>query len=158
MEYLYIWYCVVIDEIDIAIAVGYRMTDLVLHVGVVICLSWHRVIVVVGDILDWLQGSTSGLWSPWIEARLVVLCRGVVGGGCVHIGQVVRAGVVTVVILALVIPRDHMVRIAIGIVLYWSPSKLLCLTQLPSLSDALESLINTSIWIITNLHTFMNGC
>ena len=60
------WYCVVIDEIDITVAVGYRMTDLLLHVGVVIGLSWHWVVVVVGDILDWLQGRSSRLWSPWV--------------------------------------------------------------------------------------------
>ena len=122
------------------------MTDLLLlQVGVVICLSRHRVVIVVGDILHWLHGRSSRILDPWVKARLVVLGWGVVGGGGVHIGQVVRAGVVTVVILALVIPRDHMVRKAIGIVVNWSSSKLLCFTQLPSLCDALESLIKSSI-------------
>ena len=138
-EYLYIWNCVVV-------AIGYRLTDLLLlHVGIVIGLSRNRVVIVVGDILHWLQRRSSRIWNPWVEARLVVLGWGVVGGGGVHIGQVIRAGVVTVVILALVIPRDHMVRKAIGIVVNWSSSKLLCFTQLPSLCDALESLIKSSI-------------
>ena len=118
---------------------------MLLHVVVVIGLSGYRVIVVVGDILHWLKRRSHRLCGHRVEAGLIVLGWGVVGGGGVHIGQVVRAGVVTVVILALVIPRDHMVRKAIGIVVNWSSSKLLCFTQLPSLCDALESLIKSSI-------------
>ena len=102
-------------------------------------LSWHRVVVIVGDILDRLQGRSNRLGWPGVEAGLIVLGRGVVGGRGVHIGQWGGAGVVTVIVLT--IPRHHMVSKAISIVMNGSPRELLSLTQLPSLCDALESLI-----------------
>ena len=103
-------------------------------------LSWHRVVVIVGDILDRLQGRSNRLGWPGVEAGLIVLGRGVVGGRGVHIGQWGGAGVVTVIVLT--IPRHHMVSKAIiSIVMYGSSCELLSLTQLPSLCDALESLI-----------------
>ena len=123
---------------------------MLLHVGVVVSLGRHGVVVVVGDILHRLQGRSHRLSEgPRVEAGLVVLGRGVVGGGRVHVGHGV-----TVVVLTLVLPRDHRVRVAICIVVYGSPSELLCLTQLPGLCDALESLIKSLI--IRPLQTYLH--
>ena len=115
---------------------------MLLHVVVVISLSWYRVIVVVGDILNWLERRSHRLSGHRVEAGLIVLGWGVVGGGGVNIGHGASARVVTVV---MAVPRDHMVSKAIGIVMYWSPSELLSFTQFPRLCDALKSLIEVYI-------------
>ena len=135
MKYLYICNGVVVDKIEIVVVgVGWRLTDLLLHTVVVICLSWHRVVVVIGDILHWLKRRSHRLRRHGVEAGLIVLGGGVVGSGGVHIGH----GVVSVV---LAITGDHLVSIAIGIVMNWSPSEMLSLTYFPRLCDALNSLI-----------------
>ena len=141
MKYLYICNGVVVDKIEIVVAVGWRLTHLLLHGVGVIGLSRHRVVVIVGDILDWLKGRSNRLGWPGVEVGLIVLGWRIVGGGGVHIGQGGRAGVVTVILLTMTIPRHHMVSKAISIVMNGSPRELFSLTQFPSLCDALESLI-----------------
>ena len=141
LKYLYICNGVVIHKIVIVVAVGWRLTHLLLHGVGVKGLSWHGVVVIVGDILDWLKGRSNRLGWPGVEAGLIVLSWRIVGGGGVHIGQGGGAGVVTVILLTMTIPRHNMVSKAISIVMYGSPSELLSLTQFPSLCDALESLI-----------------
>ena len=87
MKYLYIGNGVVVDKIEIVVAVGWRLTHLLFHGVGVIGLSRHRVVVIVGDILDWLKGRSNRLSWPGVEAGLIVLGWRIVGGGGVHIGQ-----------------------------------------------------------------------
>ena len=133
---------VVIACIDIVVECG--LANLLVNV-VVIGLSWHRVIVIVGDILNRLQGGSHRLSRPQIEVGLVELGWGIIGGGCVYIGEGGR--VVTVDILA---------GIRMAIVLDGSPGKLLSnLTLFASLFDALEFFKILIICITYFFNTFI---
>ena len=132
---------VVIACIDIVVECG--LANLLVNV-VVIGLSWHRVVVIVGDILNRLQGGSHRLSRPQIEVGLVELGWGIVGGGCVYIGE--GGGVVTVDILA---------GVRQAIVLDGSPGKLLSkLTLFARLCDALEFLKILIICITYFFNTF----
>ena len=87
MKYLYIVNGVVVDKIEIVVAVGWRLAHLLFHGVGVIGLSRHGEVVIVGDILDRLKGRSNRLSWPRVEAGLIVLGWGIVGGGGVHIGQ-----------------------------------------------------------------------
>ena len=64
MKYLYICNGVVVDKIEIVVAVGWRLTHLLLYGVGVKGLSRHRIVVIVGDILDWLKGRSNRLGWP----------------------------------------------------------------------------------------------